>query len=69
MADRIARKMRPTFIVLAGLSFPAFMLTYGYMVVDALKTWPWWASVIMVFSHFMAVLGMSSLHDRQQERQ
>lgn len=68
IADRAARHMRPYLIFALALCFPAFLITYGFMLVDALKTWPWWASLIALLSHVAVGLGASSLHDRQKER-
>jgi hypothetical protein len=68
IADRIAYKARPVLIIVAALCLPAFLLTYGFMVVDALKTWPWWSSATMAVSHIVLIIGLAGLHDFQQER-
>ncbi len=66
--DRLMYRLRVPIIVLAVLSLPVFLLTYGLMLRYALTTWPWWGGVALVVSHLMGWLGIGSLFDMRQEK-
>lgn len=55
-------------MVLAVLSAPVFLISYGFMLKHALTTWPWWASAITIAAHITGWLGISALLDSRQER-
>ena len=67
--DRFARRMRGVFIILAALCLPVCLISYGWMLKDALATWPLWASVPATVAQIVVWLGIASLLDIRQERQ
>ncbi len=66
--DRLTHRLRLPIIVVAVVSLPVFLITYGLMVRYALTTWPWWGSAALVVSHLMGWLGIGSLFDMRQEK-
>lgn len=66
--DRLAVAIRPVAIIVAALSFPVFLISYGLLLKHAWQTWPWWGTAATLVSHFTVVLGISSLFDSRQER-
>lgn len=50
------------------LSGPIAVLTYGKAMVAFIWTLPPWLAVVVFFSHIIAMIGVGSLIDRQQER-
>ena len=67
--DRAVRRARPLIFVVAALSLPAFLLTYGYALKLLFQTAPAWVSVVAFISHVTAAIGASCLADEQKERQ
>lgn len=67
--DRFGRRIRGPVTFLAALCLPICLFSYGWMVKTALETWPLWASIPAVLSHFTVMLGLASLIDSRQERQ
>ena len=55
-------------MVLAALSFPVFLISYGQMLIAGYERWPVWISVCVTVAHVFTALGASALHDQQQER-
>lgn len=68
IADRVTRNLRGVFIGLAGVSLPVFLIGYGFMLKNALTTWPLWASIPVVIAQIVVCLGLASLLDIRQER-
>lgn len=66
--DRAARKLRPIFIVGAGLCLPAFLVSYAKMLSLAFEAWPTWAWVSSCASQIVVIVGLAMLHDSQKEK-
>lgn len=67
--DRFARRIRGAVVLLAIASLPVFLFSYGWMLKDALATWPLWASLPAIAAQIAVWLGIASLLDIRQERQ
>lgn len=67
--DRFARRIRGAVVLLAMASLPIFLFSYGWMLKDALATWPLWASIPAIVAQIAVWLGIASLLDIRQERQ
>lgn len=67
--DRFARRIRGVLFVLAALCLPVCLISYGWMLKEALTTWPLWASIPATVAQIVVWLGIASLLDIRQERQ
>lgn len=66
--NRLAYRLRPFFFVGAALSFPVFMISYGYALKLLSDAVPKWVFLIVCLAHVTVWIGASMLHDFQQER-
>jgi hypothetical protein len=66
--DRIMLRARTTIVVLAVLSLPVFLVSYGLMMKHAVTTYPVWIAVSVFVSHAIGWLGIASLIDMTRER-
>ena len=66
--DRLGRKIRTPLIWSLWVSGPIAVFTYGKAMVAFIWTLPPWMAVVVFFSHIIAMVGVGSLIDRQQER-
>ena len=63
-------RLRWPIIVLAALSGPVMLISYGWMLKQLVLTAPGWLTAICVTAHLAAWLGIASLLDMraQQDR-
>jgi hypothetical protein len=66
--DRFARRIRGVVIILAALSLPIGLFSYGWMLKDALAAWPLWASIPAIVAQVVVWMGVASLIDARQDR-
>lgn len=66
--DRFMRHHRRIVGFVAVLSFPIFMISYGWMLKQLLMAAPWWVSVAVVISNLTVVVGLGSLIDSLREQ-
>ena len=62
------RPLRGLLIVLAVLSGPVFLFSYGKMIVEMYHAVDGWLFAIVIFSHIIFWLGIASLIDSRSEQ-
>lgn len=61
--DRMVVFLRPLFYVLAVLSLPIFLFSYGWMIKQMVEQWHLAFAIGAAFSHLFIFLGIGSLFD------
>ena len=63
------RRIRGLVLLMALISAPIAIVTYGWMFQQVALVMPWWLAAPTIISHLIAVIGVCSLFDSRQERQ
>lgn len=66
--DRLVYRLRVPIIILAALSAPIMLISYGKMFLLAVEAWPTWIIVVVLISHLMGWIGIGCLFDSLSER-
>jgi hypothetical protein len=66
--DRLVYRLRVPILILAALSAPIMLISYGKMFVLAASTWPTWVIVPVFIAHLMGWIGIACLFDSLSER-
>lgn len=66
--DRLMYRLRGPIIVLAALSMPVMLFSYGKMALLALDAWPGWVFGCAFAAHIIAWVGIGCLVDSLTEK-
>lgn len=66
--DRLVYRLRVPLLVLAMLSAPVMLFSYGKMAMLAYEAWPGWVFACAIIAHFVAWVGIGCLFDSLRER-
>jgi hypothetical protein len=66
--DRFARRIRGVVVILAVACLPVCLVSYGWMLKEALATWPLWASIPATVAQIVVWMGIASLIDAREDR-
>ena len=66
--DRLMYRLRGPIIVIAALSMPVMLFSYGKMILLALEAWPGWMFACAFAAHIMGWVGIGCLVDSLKER-
>lgn len=66
--DRLMYRLRGPIIVIAALSMPVMLFSYGKMILLALEAWPGWMFACAFAAHIMGWIGIGCLVDSLKER-
>ena len=66
--DRLMYRLRGPILVIAALSMPVMLFSYGKMALLALEAWPGWVFGCALAAHIMGWIGIGCLVDSLKER-